>query len=219
MSHVVKISDLLASENRVEFSHIHLDPEKSAQTLGFEWSTSENGAVGHAAFKGESFSPDTMESLLESLTYSFYDNNSKKFMPAFPLPVILRLFGIRVVDDVGAQPVDGESSDRNEHDVNLSELLATGWRKGISRTYLKSDETLRALGFDWTMSKNGRTTRATFGGQKIKADELHEVRFSLIDTFYDNLTGEIYGSDSFFEMLRKYGIQFVDDVRTKAEGR
>ena len=219
MSHVVKISDLLASGNRVEFSQINLDPEKSAQTLGFEWTTSEDGAVSHATFKGESFTPETMESLLESLTYSFYDNNLKRFMSAFPLPIILRLFGIRVVDDVGAQSVDGKSSDRNEHDVNLSELLASGWRKEICRTYLKNDETLRALGFDWTISKNGRTTRASFRGQKIKADELHEVRFSLIDTFYDNLTGELYGSDSFFEMLRKYGIRFIDDVRAKTEGR
>ena len=122
MTYTVKLSDPLVSGSRREVSRIFFDPVKVARLLGFDVEVDNKGFVARAAIAGKTIKVEKMESILEHISYSYYDMISRKLdFDALPPVDIFQTFGIRVVDDVNDKP---RALQANE--LSLSALLACG---------------------------------------------------------------------------------------------
>lgn len=213
MTYTVKLSDLLVSGSRREVSRIFFDPVKVARLLGFDVEVDNKGFVARAAIAGKTIKVEKMESILEHISYSYYDMISRKLdFDALPPVDIFQTFGIRVVDDVNDKP---RALQANE--LSLSALLACGEPFRMLLTSLKKEEAARALGFDRTVSETGQIIRAAFREHEITVSEMEDVLFAIDFVFYDHLTGEYRNADRFFKVLQKYGIEIVDDISHKHE--
>lgn len=104
--------------------------------------------------------------------------------------------------------------------IKLSTLLSTGklWEKGAhSRIYLDRFEVAKALGFAWESYKSGNIKSASFGNEEISNSKMSRVLASLDGIYYDNHAKKFNPSDSFQSVLDSFGIEIVDDVKTKPE--
>ena len=219
MKKFLQLSDLLASGSRWEISRVHLDPVKSARTLGFHWAVSRSGTIVQASFKGENISVDAMEFVFFCLASTSYNNISRKFECDLPPVDIIGLYGIRVVDDVHGQAGELKTSDKLEHEVNLSALLASGDLCRISRIYFESEKVARILGFDWIHDETGKIIRAAFMGERIAVNKLKKVIHSMTGMYYDYLTMRLEDAESFYYVLCEYEVEIIDDVSVNTEER
>lgn len=104
--------------------------------------------------------------------------------------------------------------------IKLSSLIATGklWEKGEhSRIYLNESEVATLLGFTWARYKTGNIKRAAFDGEEIYNAEMRRVFGALEGVYYDNHTKKLGSARFFFEMLKSYDIELVDDVNVEPE--
>lgn len=104
--------------------------------------------------------------------------------------------------------------------IKLSTLLSTGklWEKGEhSRIYLNESEVAAILGFTWARYKTGNIKRAAFDGEEIYNAEMRRVFGALEGVYYNNHTKKLGAARFFFEMLKSYDIELVDDVNVDPE--
>lgn len=104
--------------------------------------------------------------------------------------------------------------------IKLSSLIATGklWEKGEhSRIYLNESEVATLLGFTWARYKTGNIKRAAFDGEEIYNAEMRRVFGALEGVYYNNHTKKLGAARFFFEMLKSYDIELVDDVNVEPE--
>lgn len=103
--------------------------------------------------------------------------------------------------------------------IKLSTLLSTGklWEKGDhSRTYLNAEDIATELGFTWACYKTGNIKHASFGEEEISNSEMRRVFGALDGVYYDNHAKKFGSARFFFEMLKSYDVELVDDVTVEA---
>ena len=104
--------------------------------------------------------------------------------------------------------------------IKLSALLSTGklWEKGEhSRTYLNAEDVATELGFTWARYKTGNIKRAAYDGEEIYNAEMRRVFGALEGVYFDNHAKKLGAARFFYEMLKSYDIELVDDVNADPE--
>lgn len=104
--------------------------------------------------------------------------------------------------------------------IKLSTILNTGklWEKNEkSRTYLDPEEAAYDLGFFWTRYSNGYFRRATFEDDEISKWEMQRVLNAMKGVYYDNHSKKLTGDRFFWDMLKAYDIEVVNDLNDESE--
>ncbi len=107
--------------------------------------------------------------------------------------------------------------------ITLSSLLSVtrpeAAKGSPSRSYLRPEDASKVLGFKWSLYKTGNIRRASFGGNEISNAEMRSVLHSIEGVYYDKHEKTLKTTESFCEMLSRYDIEIVDDMKEASEAK